>query len=877
MPTDRAAQIEALFDSLVELQPEARRASLEDARRRFPEIVPEVERLLDAHDASTMFFERPAYEGASSLFEGERDAGGARSLAPGERIGKYRVISEIGRGGMGEVYLAERDDDQFRQRVAIKVVRRGMDTGDVLARFRLERQTLADLRHPNITRLLDGGVTDDGRPFLVMEHIDGAPLDRFCVERSLSVRERLELFCKVCDAVHAAHTNLVVHRDLKPSNILVGSDTEPKLLDFGVAKLLTGDLRDDADRTVAGLRMLTPQFASPEQLRSERVTTATDVYSLGLVLCVMLTGRRPFGEGVDELTRREHPTRPSRLVESTGEAHDRLARTLSGDIDTIVLTALRVEPERRYASAQALADDVRRHLRGEPIAARPATLGYTASRFVRRRPWESALAGVALGAVVAALVVSVVSLRASERAREAEATLRAEAERSAEESRAAVEFMRTIFASIDPSRARGRDTTLLREALDDATGRLEGDHGLSASAESSMRGTIGSTYRAISEYERAEPQSLRALELARERFGDESFETGQSWRRLGVLRLDQSRHRDAEEAFLASIASLEAVGSDATGRVDRERLSALEGLAVVRMELGKFAFAEQALRQLVEGGDASPGWSGVHDARSMLAVALAQQGKLDEAELILRERLSQLIGVHGEDHPGVIGVMNSLGVTLGRLGRHEEAAEVYALASERANRVFGASHRSTLSLRRNAAIALDRLGNREEAAREYAATLDLQRETLGIAHADTIATASSYAELLVSVGELGRAEALFREAIEAQLGAHEERDPVLGILFGGLGSCLRAQGRFDEAEEALLRARSVLLSTVGPRNPYSRTTESRLRALYGPDAMNDAAKLAALDASDPPGSSGSPAPPGVPGGAETPAPDGAPR
>lgn len=874
MATDHSKQIEELFDSLVELRPEARRAPLEDARRRVPEIALEVERLLEAHDASTMFFERPAYEGASLLFEGERDISDARTLAPGEKLGSYRVVGEIGRGGMGEVYLAERDDDQFRQRVAIKVVKRGMDTGEVLARFRLERQTLADLRHPNITRLLDGGVTGDGRPYLVMEHIDGLPIDRFCLERGLPVRERLELFCKVCDAVHAAHTNLVVHRDLKPSNILVGDDAEPKLLDFGVAKLLTGDPRDETDRTVAGLRMLTPQFASPEQLRAERVTTATDVYSLGLVLCVMLTGRRPFGEGVDELTRRENPTRPSRLVESSGEARERLPRTLRGDIDTIVLTALRVEPERRYASAQALADDVRRHLRGEPIAARPQTLAYSLAKLVRRRPLESALASVAAVALVVALVVSVVSLRSSERARAAEATQRAEAERSAEESRAAVEFMRTIFASIDPARARGRDTGLLREALDGATGRLEGGHALSPAAEASMRGTIGSTYRAIGEYDRAEPQTLRALELSRERFGDASFETAQAWRRLGVLRLDQTRLRDAEAAFVASIASIDGLLSDAppdaTDPIARERLSALEGLAVARMELGEFAFAERALRELVEGGDASPGWSGVHDARSMLAVALAQLGRLEEAEAILRERLSQLVGAHGEEHPGVIGVMNSLGVTLGRLGRHEEAAGVYAVASERAARVFGASHRNTLSVRRNAAIALDRLGHREEAEREYVATLAAQRETLGIAHADTIATATSYAEFLVNAGELDRAEALFREAIEAQLGAHDERDPVVGILYGGLGACLRAQRRYEEAEEALLRAHSVMLATLGPGHPFTRTTVSRLRALYAPDSMNDPVKLAALDAPDSPTATGAPAPTQAPGPGEAP-------
>lgn len=866
MNTESRRVVERLFDALVELHPVERRARLDEAHEHGPEVLREVVRLLAAHDASTGFIESPAYEAASSLFDTGHPVAGV--FGEGDRIGPYRVVREIGRGGMGEVYLAERDDDQFRQRVAIKVVKRGMDTDETLARFRAERQTLADLRHPNITALLDGGVTPDDRPYLVMEFVEGEPIDAYCAAHGLSVRQRLELFCRVCDAVHAAHASLVVHRDLKPSNILVTPGGEPKLLDFGVAKALSAEAGARGERTEAGLRLLTPRFASPEQLRAERVTTASDVYSLGLVLCVMLTGRRPFdaeSSGGEEATSREHPTRPSRLARAVDGAgsHERHSRALRGDIDTIVLTALRVDPAERYRSAQALGDDVRRHLAGLPIVARPQSIAYTASKFLRRRPWESALGVLAVGAVVGALAFSLVSLRRSESARVAEAAQREHAERSAEESRAAVEFLRAIFASIDPSRARGRDTTLLREALDEAASRLRDPHGLSAASEAALRGTIGSTYRAIGEYERAEPQILGALALARERFGDASIEASQAWRRVGLLRLDQSRPREATEAFLAAIDASAGDAGDAGGaggaggsggvpgslpeRAREERLSALEGLAVARMELGEFAFAERSLRELLDERGASPGWNGTHDPRSMLGIALAQQGKLDEAEATLRERIDELTVAHGEDHPGVITLMNSLGVTLGRMGRHDEAAGVYAVASDRANRVFGSAHRNALSLRRNAAIAYERAGRREEAEREYLAVLASQRESIGASHADTIATASSYAELMVALGRLSEAEALFRETLALQVGAHGEGDIATGIVLGGLGGCLRAQGRFEEAEEALLRALGVLRGAVGDGHAFTRQTVSRLRALYAPGAMDDPVKLRSLD------------------------------
>ena len=363
----------------------------------------DVERLLAAHDRAGDFIQAPAVALAAAL-------GPAEEVVPtGRRIGVYRIVREIGRGGMGTVYLAERADDAFTQQVAIKLIKRGMDTDQVLARFRAERQILASLDHPNIARLLDGGTTDDGLPYFVMEYIEGQPIDAYADAHRLSIPERLRLFQQVCGAVSYAHQHLIVHRDIKPVNILVTADGAPKLLDFGIAKVLQAE--DDATATATGLRMLTPEYASPEQVEGRHATTVSDVYSLGVVLYELLTGRSPYRTRsrspaeIAEAVCTTDPVRPSAAVAeaepslagrrrsgladdraaATGlGSTDRLRRRLRGDLDTIVLTALRKEPARRYQSVEQLSADIRRHLDGLPVRARSDTFRYRAGKFVRR-------------------------------------------------------------------------------------------------------------------------------------------------------------------------------------------------------------------------------------------------------------------------------------------------------------------------------------------------------------------------------------------------------------------------------------------------------------------------------------------------------------
>jgi non-specific serine/threonine protein kinase/serine/threonine-protein kinase len=385
----RWERLNQLFHDALACPAERRAAWLEDACGDDADLVAELTELLASHGRDEGLMERPAIAAAPDWLQRE---GGA----VGQRFGPWRITRELGRGGMGAVYLAERADGAFEQRVALKLVKRGMDSEHVLARFRSERQILAGLEHPNIARLLDGGASDEGQPFLVMEYIEGQRIDEFARAHRLSVADRLRLWLPVASAVSYAHQHLVVHRDIKPANILVTADGTPKLLDFGIARLL--DPAAEVTSTVTELRMLTPEYASPEQIEGRHTATTTDVYSLGVVLYELLTGRSPYRarsrsprDIADAITTTE-PVRPS---VAAAESDPSLARRLRGDLDTILLTALRKEAARRYPSVERFAGDVRRHLEGLPVRARPDTIGYRTGKFVRRHQ-----AGVAAAVLV---------------------------------------------------------------------------------------------------------------------------------------------------------------------------------------------------------------------------------------------------------------------------------------------------------------------------------------------------------------------------------------------------------------------------------------------------------------------------------------------
>ena len=547
MKIDEWNEIQRFFHELSDLPPDQQRWRLAQRYGDRPAFRRKIRALLDGDAQPSPFMERAVLRvDAGTGYENGEDP---REPMTGQAFGPYRVVEQIASGGMGSIYLAERADDEFAQQVAIKIVRCGVDSPRLRERFLLERQTLAQLNHPNIARLLDGGTTPDGVPYLVMEYIDGVPIVEYCDRHCMAVAERLELFRTVCLAVHSAHRNLVVHRDLKPDNILVTPDGDPKLVDFGIAKIIDPD---EATCEVTNTRLLTPEFASPEQIRGEPVNTASDVYSLGVILYDLLTGSRPYDLGrctpgeIEHLVCHQQPRKPSTAVRADDTSRRstprQLRRKLRGDLDTIVMKALRKEPERRYASAAEFAQDIRRYRDGLPIAARRDTVWYRARKFAGRN--TVGVAAAALLAISGASSMVVIAWEARQLAVQ----------------RDAVQQFRDALGNDHPTLAstlnsygvllhlRGSDDAAvesLREAIDIYRRQSGGAHPTLATSLTHL----GSVLRATGDLQGARQVLVEALDIRRATLPEGHHQIARTLVAFGRLLLDLDELDTAEKAL----------------------------------------------------------------------------------------------------------------------------------------------------------------------------------------------------------------------------------------------------------------------------------------------------------------------------------------
>jgi len=697
---ERWRQTEALLDAALDLSPEARTAFLESAAADA-QVRARVMLLLAAHERVESFLQRPAAEFAASVLLGDDNGASNGRPAVPERIGPYRVLGEAGHGGMGAVFLGERDDPQLRQRVAIKLVQGGSAAGGLVRRFLEERRILSSLDHPHIARLLDGGITADGVPWFAMEYIEGTPIDRYCAERRLGSAEKLHLFLRVCDAVQYAHRNLVVHRDLKPSNILVTDEGRVKLLDFGIAKLLASDPgAETGERTQTGLQPMTPGYASPEQIRGKPASTSCDVYTLGVLLYTLLTGQHPYlttGRQPHEVARailEDEPPLPS-AVAAEGER-----RRLRGDLDTIVVAAMRKEPVRRYATAEQLAVDIRQHLRGRPVSARPDTWRYRTGKFVRRHQ-----AGVAAAVAFAMLFVGY------------GVTITIHAERVAEEAARTEEvkdFVLSLFTHANPGVSQGRDPTA-SELVDEGARRVATELAGHPAVQAEMMATLGQVYVTLGRYEaavemletalairrrlhrrpeetvartaqllsdalhyqgriaEAEGLTREVLEMHRRLYGDGHWRFGIVLTDLGDLLHTRGELTEAEDHLRMALRILTAARGEDSPDVARAR----RDLGNVLRDRGAYAEAEVLYRQALSNFEALFGNAEPMGAltRNEMARLLAETGAHDESDRLLRRNLSVYGRLYPRGHPMLGTTMRNLGVLRLRQGRPEEAAE----------------------------------------------------------------------------------------------------------------------------------------------------------------------------------------------------------
>jgi serine/threonine-protein kinase len=641
---DRFRQADALFDAALDLPENDQGAFVAREAGDDHELRDEVLALLTAHGSSEDFLERAVHGDASQL----RDAWDAVIPVAPRRVGPFRVVREIGRGGMGAVYLAERDDAQFEQRVALKVVRGLGADASLVRRFREERRILARLEHRHIARLLDGGVTDDGTPWFAMEYVEGERLDRWCDDRSLPIDARLRLFEATCEAVQYAHSQLIVHRDLKPSNIMVTAAGELKLLDFGVAKLLSAE---DAELTHTAIGM-TPQYAAPEQVRGEPVTIATDIYALGILLYELLTGQRPYDVSghtpadIERIVCTTEPSPPSLTLgdDSGGErarsratTAERLQRRLRGDLDTIVAKAMKKSPAERYPTVGAFAEDVRRSLQHETIKARPDSPVYRAGKFVRRHR-----GGVAVAAA-AALAITVVTTR--------EYRLRSLAEAETRTARSVEEYLLAVFGTADPffptdTSAAGRTA---RELLDRGTARLDTALANEPQVRSRLRTALGRVYANLGLYDQAGRQLELALSEQRNVSGDRNAVGAAILDELGLLRDRQGRIAEADSLLEMALDRYRRI----SGSPDSATAATLEHLSEVRREQNDFESAETLIREALSIRRALHGDSALATSMSqqMLAEVLANRGDNEAAAPLYQAALEIRERQVGRNHP----------------------------------------------------------------------------------------------------------------------------------------------------------------------------------------------------------------------------------
>jgi len=790
---------------------------------------------------------------ASDGFEDDQGGGPCESLV-GKRLGPYQLIRSLGSGGMGDVYLAERADDEYQSQVAVKIVRAGLISSQVRSRLRAERQILASLTHPNIAKLLDGGTAPDGTPYLVMEYIEGEPIDVYCDRRRLSVEERLQLFRTVCSAVHCAHQNLIVHRDLKPSNILVTADGTPKLLDFGIAKLL--DTRHSV-RTLAvtqlEYRVMTPAHASPEQVRGEPITTASDIYVLGVLLYELLCGRRPFIITSNHLTDIEKaicehtPRAPSAAIalsraEAPGLTEDlaacrgttavKLARRLEGDLDNIVLMAMRKEAARRYGSVEQLSADIGRHMTQQPVIATRDTWTYRTNKFVRRHALAVSAAATVAGLLIAFGAVTYVQAQriARERDRATQEGARAEQVSS---------FMVELFELSDPTKSRGNEIRV-RELLDIGARRVSTALVDQPRTRATLLGTIGKVYENLGLYQSARPLLEDSLATRLKVYGPNHAEVADALLSLGMLYLDMGE-LDAADAKLNAALTLrhEIFGPNAV-----ENAPVLQTLGTLALERGEVAPAEKYFNQSLALYQAHSR-NTTTDASQVLA-RLADLKKYQyrdaEAEPLFRAALDIDRRVLGSDHPRVANLLDSLADSLEGQGKYDEAQRLFEESLKLKRHILGLEHPQTIDTLESYGNLLRRKGDLSTAEEVFRNALTLNRKQRGEHHAYVGYDLVNLGLVHYDRGQPALAETEFRQALDI----YKETLPHVHVYVAGalmaLGRTLASAGKSREAEPLLREAMDIATQTLGADNPFTDTVRAALGRTLAQEQNYDEAR-----------------------------------
>jgi eukaryotic-like serine/threonine-protein kinase len=825
-------KIERVLDAVLESDPDQWAAIVDHFCGDEKQLRHEVETLLRHYRGAQSFLQSPAGEVMLSL-TGDETSDRDDIITQLHTIDRYRIIHEIAHGGMGRVFLAERADGEYTQRVALKSLHAGLNSETMRQRFRTERQILASLNHPNIARLLDGGVTgspespDEYRPYLVMEYVEGKSIIQYCEDKHLLLHERLQIFIKVAEAIHHAHRNLVIHCDIKPSNILVTGGGEVKLLDFGISRILDDGTSGLQRMTQTGLRRwMTPEYAAPEQIRGERPTTSTDIYQLGVLLYELVTGSRPFqleGESIHLLERsilENEPVKPSMAISSRASG-----TRLHGDVDAIILKTLRKEPALRYESVAALIDDIYRYLSRQPVLARRGNLGYHANKFVHRHRVgvTSAITILLLAGMLAGYYTHRLAV---ERDRAEQAAIQAIVE--AETAAQVTEFLMGMFQAGAPDRALGKEITAL-EILDRGVERAE-QLADQPEIQASMIHVIGRVYMQLGEYDRAYPLLERAIAVREALFGPEHEQVARSLSVLATLHQERGEYDTAEGLFRQALSVDRKIFGDRHEKV----ATGLNNLGLLLVLKGNYDEAEPLYRESLsivrELPDTDPGK--IATKLNNLAGIYLERREPEAAEPLYREALELYKEAHGEMHTRIAMAMENLAKVLVMMGNLAEAEPLLNNSLAMFRTLLGDTHPSIATTYYAIADFYYNKGDLERAEEKYNAALAIDRSVFGDNHPNLAYDLLGLSRIHLARGDAETAERTLREAYKIWSGSLPPGDWRTAEVASLLGHALSGLGRFDEAELLMVESYSILESTFGVHHARTKAALHRIVTMY---------------------------------------------
>ncbi|TVQ17351.1 MAG: tetratricopeptide repeat protein [Bacteroidetes bacterium] len=811
---ERWKLLKEIFSNALELENDEQKDYLRRACADDLSLLHDVLALLDAYDASGVI-DRSMDQLKVSVISQLK----SREII-GKKIGSYRIIKELGHGGMGDVYLAERADGVYQQHVALKMMRAGFLFDEQLLRFQSERRILASLNHDNIARLYDGGISSDGQPWFVMEYVKGKPIDEYCNSRNFSLRERLKLFLKVCDAVQYAHRNLIAHRDLKPGNILVTDEGKVKLLDFGIAKLLEPDENTEVElpATKTGLLPLTPSYASPEQMRRQTITTSSDVYQLGVVLYELLTGVRPYdlkGKTPGDMERticEAEPRRPSMALATKAgtsinikkkdensrvinpaksDSIGQFRKKLRGDLDTIVLKALNKAPQRRYPSTGQLAEDIRAYLAGRPVSAHPDSWVYRTGKFMRRHKW-----GVA-ATLVLALMLSFYAITITWYSHKTLIALE-EAERERAKSGQVVDFLLAMFEANDPAEARGATITA-RELLERGVGQAEAlSH--QPAVQGQMYSVAGLVYQRLGEYEDALPLLERALDISDSLYDDAHPEVAQMHFYLADVLHYLGNYRKAHAHYTKAADLFRNI----PGHISLEYAASLHNIGASRHD----KFARKDIEKALEMRQKLLDDDHPDIAQSYLALGNYHllKGEHEMAGKYFRKTLSIVNSLDDDISPRMASMLQSLGQGARSLGDYEQAEELLYKALEICQTLYNGPHVHIAMCKKSLADVYRDSNDFSSAQNYYNKAMESLKEAVGNDHPLRRPILQGKAEMYSRMGNHAAAEPLHREVLALLESVLNPHHPRIANARLSLGTCLLALHKYTEAEELLVKS-----------------------------------------------------------------------